>query len=80
MTNLKDLDGRLIELSIPIFCENKLGVYMGFRVGTIGRVVVNHGDRDCAEHICIGSAILPIEAVVKCDIFYNQYELVVPVH
>lgn len=78
MTNLKYLNGELVELGVPVYREHELSDHMAFRVSVIGRVKIYKGDRDCPEHIYIGHTVLPIDAVIEYNAFgvHNQYKLV----
>ncbi len=72
---LSDLDGQLIELSVPVDDGSELWLY---RVSTIGRVHVHGGDRDSPEHISVGTSHLPINALVLKDWrFVRDYYILV---
>ena len=60
---LRDLDGVLIELHVPLEADE----HGQYGVSTIGRVQVSDGDMECGPHISIGRSTLPSDTLVVRD-------------
>lgn len=75
--HLKDLDGQLIELHVPVLRGRSDNDYLGMAINTVARVKVISGDRDVPPHIQLGQSVLPLDAKVKrqelCGLYF--YEL-----
>jgi len=67
---LTSLEGKLIELVVPVNHEDTLCWWLDARVSTIGRVDVCPGDRDGPPHIRLGRSVLPMDSEVKRDWLY----------
>ena len=74
---LAALNGNLIELVLPVQQDHESGSYLGCQLSVTGRVTVVQGDRDCPEHIRIGSTVLLAETKVRRDWEYvrDLYQL-----
>ncbi len=62
---LRNLDGQLIELSVPILRGMAGNDYLGTAIHTVARVKVIYGDREVPPHIQFGQSILPLDVKVE---------------